>query len=66
MNGVNIYGISFTDEEIKSREGWHDTTYLEYEIPVELENELSLIIEQKIKEFNDKCNCGLCKLKSND
>lgn len=55
MNAVNVYGIVLSEEEIKQQQKdiglgiirYHDTTYLEYEIPKELEIEFSDIIEKK-------------------
>lgn len=59
---INVYGVFFTPDEVKERSKWHDTTYLEVEIPKELEEELYEIIDEKIKNFQDDCQCGLCKL----
>lgn len=59
---IQVYGVFFTPEELKERESWHKTTWLEYEIPEALYKELCEIIDNKVMEFYKKCNCGLCKL----
>lgn len=66
---MNIYGNMETPEEAQERRKdfelgiirYHDTTYLEYEIPKSLENELSDYIDKKISEFNQQCQCEDCK-----
>jgi len=63
---VNVYGVFFTPEEQRERSTWHETTYLECEIPEALEKELSDLIDQKVKEFEEKCKCGLCQLHKRD
>lgn len=44
---------------------YHDTTYLEYEIPEALESELSKLIEGRISAFEKECNCEDCKQNRN-
>lgn len=68
--GISVYGIPpLTTEAIKQKMydaehgivRVHDTTYLEYEIPLALENELSEMIEKKLEEFEKTCQCEDCK-----
>lgn len=59
---VQVFGVFFTPEEIKERSTWHETTWFETEIPKEIEDSLSKFLEEKMKEFYKKCDCGLCKL----
>lgn len=68
-DGINVYGYFPTDEEVKQHEAdaelgivrYHETTYLEYEIPKGLENELSQMVEKRIAEFENTCQCEDCK-----
>ncbi len=70
---MNVYGNFPTPEEAAQREydfkhgivRYHDTTYLEYLIPSELENELSEMIEKRIAEFEKECQCEDCKEERN-
>ncbi len=62
---VIVYGASFTKEEIEERESWHERTYLEVEIPTELENEINEFIDKKVSQYQSKCGCGYCKLNAN-
>jgi hypothetical protein len=39
----------------------HDTTYLEWEIPKELEQKLGKLIEKEIDKFQRKCSCESCQ-----
>ena len=59
---VSVYGCFFSPEELRERAKWHDTTYLEYEIPKKLQKKLWKIIDKEIKQFEKKCGCGRCKL----
>lgn len=69
MPVIHVYGYTGTPEEAEQRRKdfeagivrYHDTTYLEYEIPVELGTELSDIIEKKVAEFEKVCQCEDCK-----
>lgn len=69
MDGLNVYGIFFTPEQLEQQRKdkingivrYHETTYLEYEIPQALENELSDMIEKRISEFEKTCQCEDCK-----
>lgn len=66
---MNVYGIFETPEEAAQRRKdfeagivrYHNTTYLEYDIPIELEEELSEYIGRRVLEFNRGCNCQDCK-----
>lgn len=59
---INVYGINLSPQEIQDRSKWHETTYIEYEIPQKLYKKLHKIINKEVKIFEKKCNCGLCKL----
>ena len=64
-----VYGFFRTEEQIEQDKydiehgivRCHETTYIESEIPQELEDELSKFIEKRISEFENKCNCEDCK-----
>tara|TARA_R110000868_G_scaffold243012_1_gene498713 strand:+ start:169 stop:393 length:225 start_codon:yes stop_codon:yes gene_type:complete len=64
-----VYGNMESPEEAEQRRKdfeagivrYHNTTWLEYDVPVELEAELSDIIEKKIAEFEKVCQCENCK-----
>ncbi len=66
---VQVYGKMETPEEAEQRRydvehgivRYHETTYLEYEIPASLEIELSEMIEKRILEFEKECQCEDCK-----
>jgi len=66
---IHVYGVFKTPEEIDQdridKENgvirYHETTYLEYEIPKVLEDELSKFIEKRIAEFEKTCQCEDCK-----
>lgn len=50
-----------TKKQKEYLESIHEITWLEYEIPEDLEDELSGYIEDKINDYQKKCSCGLCK-----
>jgi len=63
---ISIYGIpDATPEELERQRHdrergivrFHQTTYLEYNIPEALEEELSDIIDKRISKFEQKCQC---------
>jgi hypothetical protein len=64
-----VYGVFRTEEEIEQDKydiengivRYHETTYIESRVPIELEDELSAFIEKRIAEFENKCNCEDCK-----
>lgn len=64
-----VYGYMETPEEAEQRRydvehgitRYHKTTYLEYKIPESLEIELSAMIEKRISEFKNECQCEDCK-----
>lgn len=67
---INVYGLPpLTPKEMIQRMEdkrlgivrYHETTYLEYEIPKALEKELSKMIEKRIEEFEKECQCEDCK-----
>lgn len=55
---VNVYGIGHIDPNAPKR---HKTTWIEYEIPEELEKELTELIDGKLEKFYNKCKCYYCK-----
>lgn len=59
---MNVYGLNLSAEELKERSTWHERTWIECEIPVEIESEINAFIDWKLKQFEKKCGCGLCKL----
>jgi hypothetical protein len=59
---IRGYGVFFTPEETAERATWHETTCLEYDIPQAIEKKLSKLIEKEVAEFENRCQCGLCKL----
>ena len=63
---ISIYGINFSESELKERAKWHRTTWIEQEIPEAIFQEVADIIEQKVTEFENKCGCGLCKLNNTE
>ena len=73
MDAISIYGNIETPEEAEQRRKdfeagitrYHETTYLEFEIPQALENELSDFIEKRIKQFEQDCQCEDCKENKN-
>jgi hypothetical protein len=64
-----IYGVFESPEDAEQRRKdveqgivrYHDTTYIEYEIPTALEKELSALIEEKLRAFYNTCQCEDCK-----
>ena len=70
---INVYGNFKTPAEIEQDRihkvmgvvRYHETTYLEYEIPESLEDELSAMIEKKLSEFYQTCQCEDCKEQRN-
>lgn len=62
---MSIYGLNLSEEEIRERQTWHRTTYIETEVPEALEKEILEIIDSKVSSFHKKCGCGLCKLENN-
>ena len=71
MDGIKVYGVFYTDEELAKRAEderlgivrYHPTTYLEWNIPKELESYLDEVIEQAISAFEKTCQCEDCKQK---
>lgn len=70
---ISVYGVFQTPEEIeRDRQDkimgivrYHETTYLEYDIPALLETELTEMIEKRITEFENQCQCEDCKNERN-
>lgn len=59
---VTVFSAGFTNEEIKERSTWHETTWLEIELPEAIKKECAEFIINKVKEFENKCGCGRCQL----
>jgi len=59
---VQVFSVGFTDEEIKERSTWHETTWLEIELPEAIEKECSEYVINRIQQFEKSCGCGLCQL----
>lgn len=60
---VVVYGVFLTPEEIKERETWHETEWLEWELPKEVEKAATKFIKAELKKFYKKCKCGRCQLR---
>lgn len=68
-DGVMVYGYLQTPEEIEQERidkqmgivRHHETTYLEYSIPKELEKELEEMVDKRLAEFEQQCQCEYCK-----
>lgn len=58
------YGVIITEEEKEEMKTWHKTTWFEQEIPEALEEEIQKIVDERVKLFEKKCGCGICKLHS--
>lgn len=39
----------------------HQESWIEYEVPAELEDELTEYIENKLKEYRENCPCDWCQ-----
>ena len=59
---ISVYGIFLTAEEMAERATWHETTYLEAEIPAALSKKLDKYITSQVKKFHNKCGCGRCEI----
>lgn len=57
---TNVYGIP-PGWKPPTKKEWHGTTYLEYEIPKQLEKELSKLVENRLNQFYKECQCDNCK-----
>lgn len=70
---ISVYGVFLTPEQIEQDRidealgivRYHPTTYLEYDIPESLEAELTTLIEKRISEFEQTCQCEDCKEQRN-
>ncbi len=69
---ISVYGIGEpTKEDYKrarddERNGivrYHETTWLEWQLPIEVEKEAEKFIEERLIEFHKNCKCENCKSK---
>ncbi len=66
---IYVYGNIRTPEQIQQdiideMNGivrYHETTWLEWEIPQELERKLTKMIKRQLVKFREKCICEHCK-----
>lgn len=72
---INVYSIPEpTEEELAQRMDdkalgivrYHKTTWLEWELPLEVEKKAERYIEKQLKKFLGKCQCENCKEKRAD
>lgn len=49
-------------EPTKDEEICHRITFLEMQIPEELEDELTLMVEKRVSEYEEACQCYQCKM----
>lgn len=57
---TKVYGTP-PDWKPLTKEQWHGTKYIEWDVPEDIHKKLCKMIGKEVKKFHKKCKCESCK-----